>query len=140
MLCRGWAWLILRFRNPLTVIWRMGCRERAEEGDKLEGIWPLPDTRCHQGWIHEHATCAVTQGPALQRRFGLMLCFCYLEILSFCFCLSLSPRFLLLYFDFNKICFSVPLSFDHSPGFNIYIFLPSLALPFYATPILAKVP
>lgn len=85
MLCRGWAWLILRFRNPLTVIWRMGCRERAEEGDKLEGIWPLPDTRCHQGWIHELATCAVTQGPALQRRFGLMLCFCYLEILSFVF-------------------------------------------------------
>lgn len=53
--------------------------------------------------------------------------FIYLAPTSFCFCLSLSPRFLLLYFDFNKTCFSVPLSFDHSPGFNIYIFLPRVA-------------
>lgn len=60
--------------------------------------------------------------------------FIYLALTSFCFCLSLSPRFLLLYFDFNKTCFSVPLSFDYSPGFNICIFLPCLALPVLCNP------
>lgn len=52
---------------------------------------------------------------------------------SFCFRLSLGPGFLLLYFNFKKICISVPLSFETNPsprpGFNICIFSHCLIAP-----------